>query len=148
MDMDTIIMKATSGEIGYEIDNEIMQDLLHVAGSQSTWNKNPEYKGMDQKAHEATLVNAINDASNTILSNTKRYEATFIVCGKNAATYIESLNTNVTQVRDIFRRVDTNGIVGGPHLMGILDNKYRVYKNPYYPDNEMLIGAKGRQSVA
>lgn len=143
LDMDSVIMKATSSEIGYEIDNEIMQDLLKIAGSSSVWNKHPAFKGMDEKVYEATLVNAINDASNTILSNTKRYEATFIICGKNAATYIESLNTNATQVRDIFKRIETNGVVGGPHLMGILDGKFKVYKNPYYPDNEMLIGAKG-----
>lgn len=147
LDMDTVIMKATSGEIGYEIDNEIMQDLLKIAGSHSTWNTKPEYQGMSQKDHEGTLMNAINDASNTILANTKRYEGTFIICGKNAATYIESLNTNFGQVREMFKRVPTNGIVGGPHLMGILDDKFKVYKNPYYPDNEMLIGAKGETFI-
>lgn len=124
-----------------------MQDLLKVAGTQSTWNKNPEFKGMDVKAHEVTLFNAINDASNTILDSTKRYEGSFIVCGKNAATLIESLNTNATQVRDIFNRVQTNGIVGGPHLIGVLDSKYNVYINPYYPADEMLIGAKGEMFI-
>ena len=147
LDMDQVILKATSGEIGYEIDNEIMQDLLKIAGSESTWNKLPTYAGMDVKAHEATLVNAINDASNTILGNTKRYEATFLVCGKNAATYIESMNTNVNQYGEIFKRVDTNGVVGGPHLIGVLDGKYKVYKNPYYPDNAILVGAKGEMFI-
>lgn len=147
LDMDQVILKATSGEIGYEIDNEIMQDLLRCAGSESTWNKKPEYKGMDIKAHEATLMNAINDASNTILGNTKRYEATFIVAGKNAATYIESMNTNITQYGNIFQRAETNGVVGGPHLIGVLDGKYKVYKNPYYPDDAMLVGAKGEMFI-
>lgn len=147
LDMDQVILKATSGEIGYEIDNEIMQDLLKIAGSSSTWNINPEYKGMGEKEHEATLYNAINDASNTILANTKRYEATFIVCGKKAATIIESLNTHTTQVRDLFRRIPNNGVVGGPHLVGVLDEKYKVYKNPYYPDNEVLVGAKGEMFI-
>ncbi len=147
LDMDQVILKATSGEIGYEIDNEIMQDLLRCAGSESTWNKKPEYKGMDIKAHEATLINAINDASNTILGNTKRYEATFIVAGKNAATYIESLNTNISQYGAVFQRAETNGVVGGPHLIGVLDGKYKVYKNPYYPDDAMLVGAKGEMFI-
>ena len=147
LNMDDVILKTTSAEIGYEIDNEIMQDLLKVAGSSSTWNKNPQFKGMDVKAHEATLINAINDGSNTINANTKRYEATFIVCGKNAATYIESMNTNVTQNRDIFQRIQTSGVVGGPHLIGILDGKYNVYKNPYYPADSMLLGAKGEMFI-
>lgn len=147
LDMDQVILKATSGEIGYEIDNEIMQDLLRGAGSESTWNKNPEYKGMDRKSHEGTLMNAINDGSNTILGNTKRYEATFVVTGKNGATLIESLNTNYSQSAPIFKRVETGGVVGGPHLIGVLDGKYKVYKNPYYPDNEMLVGAKGEMFI-
>lgn len=147
LDMDQVILKATSGEIGYEIDNEIMQDLLKIAGTDSTWNKLPEYMGMDVKAHEATLMNAINDASNTILGSTKRYEATFIVAGKNAATYIESMNTNVNAYGEIFKRIDNNGVVGGPHLIGVLDGKYRVYKNPYYPDDAMLVGAKGEMFI-
>lgn len=147
LDMDQVILKATSGEIGYEIDNEIMQDLLKIAGSNSTWNKNPEYKGMDIKQHQATLLDAINDASNTILANTKRYEATFIVCGKNAATIIESLNIAHTPYAAIFKRVQTGGVVGGPHLIGTLDDKYAVYKNPYYPDDEVLIGAKGEMFI-
>ena len=143
LDMDQVILKATSGEIGYEIDNEIMQDLLKCAGSESTWKKNPPFKGIADKAHEATLINAIYDASNTILANTKRYEATFVICGKNAATILESINTNVTPYTNIFQRTSTNGVVGGPHLIGILDNKLKVYKNPYYPDDTMLVGAKG-----
>lgn len=147
LDMDQVILKATSGEIGYEIDNEIMQDLLHVAKTDSTWNKNPEFKGMDRKAHEGTFMNAINNASNTILGATKRYEATFIVAGKNGATIIESLNTNYAQHSNIFKRVETGGVVGGPHLIGILDDKYKVYKNPYYPDDELLVGAKGEMFI-
>lgn len=147
LDMDQVILKATSGEIGYEIDSEIMQDLLVIAGTSSIWNKNPQFKGMDIKAHEATLINAINDASNTILGKTKRYEATFVICGKNGATAIESLNTNVTGYGPIFKRVSTNGVVGGPHLIGVLDEKYRVYKNPFYPDNAILVGAKGEMFI-
>lgn len=147
LDMDQVILKATSGEIGYEIDNEIMQDLLKIAGSDSTWNKLPDFKGMDVKAHEATLMNAINDGSNTILGNTKRYEGTFIICGKNAATYIESLNTNINAYGEVFKRTSTGGVVGGPHLIGVLDGRYNVYKNPYYPDNSMLIGARGESFI-
>ena len=124
-----------------------MQDLLKVAGSNSTWNKNPEFKGMDKKTHEATILNAINDASNTILGNTKRYEATFVICGKNGATVIESMNTNTAQYGPMFERVQTNGIVGGPHLIGTLDGKYRVYKDPYYPDDAILVGAKGEMFI-
>lgn len=147
LDMDQVIMKATSGEIGYEIDNEIMQDLLKIAGTNSTWNTKPEFKGMEEKMHESTIINAINNASNVILSKTKRYEATFLVCGTKASTVIESMNTHSSQYGPVFKRVSTGGIVGGPHLIGILDEKYKVYKNPYYPENAILVGAKGEMFI-
>jgi hypothetical protein len=137
LDMDQVIMKATSGEIGFEIDNEIMVDLLNIAATNSTWNLNPIYKGMNIKEYQNTIIDAINNASNVILGQTKRYEATFLVVGRKAATIIEGLS------KDHFTRVSTGGIVGGPHLAGILQDKYKVYKNPNYNDNAVLVGAKG-----
>lgn len=137
LDMDTLILKATSGEIGYEIDHEIMSDLIQCAGSASSWNMLPTYRTMEQKAHNLTLIDAINNGSNTILGMTKRYEGNFIITGKNGATIIEGLG------KDHFKRISTGGVVGGPHLVGILEDKYKVYKDPYYGDNELLIGAKG-----
>lgn len=141
LDMDTVIMKATSGEIGFEIDNEIMMDLLRIAKNAGTWNINPEFKGMDVTPHRQTIISAVNDASNFILGLTKRYEASYIIVGKTAATIIESLG------KDYYTRTQVGSIVGGPHLAGILDGKYKVYKNPNYPDNTLLVGAKGEMFI-
>lgn len=137
LDMDTVIMKATSGEIGFEIDNEIMLDLLNIAQSGGSWNLNPEFKGMDVKPHKLTLIDAINDVSNQILGVTKRYEASFIVVGRKGGTVIESLG------KEYYQRTVTGNVVGGPHLAGILDGKFKVYKNPNYPEDVILVGAKG-----
>jgi hypothetical protein len=140
LDMDTVIMKATSGEIGFEIDNEIMQDLLAIAGDSSSWNKLPVYKGMELKDHKLTIIDAINEASNSILTITKRYEGSWIIAGKDGATVIEGLGA------DHYKRL-ASGIVGGPHLAGVLEDKYKVYKNPNYADNVMLVGAKGEMFI-
>jgi hypothetical protein len=141
LDMDQVIMKATSGEIGFEIDNEIMVDLLNIAGTNSTWNLNPPYKGMNMQDWKQEVIEAVVNGSNTILSKTKRYEASFIICGKVAATVIESLP------KDNFTRISTGGIVGGPHLCGVLQDQFKVYKNPNYADYAMLIGAKGEMFI-
>ncbi len=141
LDMDTVILKATSGEIGFEIDNEIMQDLLAIARSDFTWNIYPPYRGMDVRTHRQTIVDAINEASNAILAKTKRYEGVFVVCGVDFATVIEGIG------KDNFKRMSPGGIVGGPHFVGVLEEKYRVYKNPYYPKDAMLIGAKGEMFI-
>lgn len=141
LDMDQVIMKATSGEIGFEIDNEIMMDLLNIAGTNSTWNFNAPYKGMPQEDWQTQFIQAIHNASNTILSKTKRYEGVFVVTGRNGATLLESYG------KDHFNRVSTGGIVGGPHLFGTLDEKFNLYKNPNYGDNMLLIGAKGEMFI-
>lgn len=141
LDMDTVIMKATSGEIGFEIDNEIMVDLLAIAPNSVSWNMNPTYKGMDIKDYKLTIIDAVNEASNTILGVTKRYEASWIICGKNAATVIEGLG------KDHYQRLAPSATVGGPHFCGILEERYRVYKNPNYTDNVILVGAKGEMFI-
>lgn len=138
LDMDTVIMKATSGEIGFEIDNEIMTDLLNIAANNVDFNNNPPYKGMDTVQWKLEMIDAINEASATILGATKRYEGTFVVTGKTGAVIIEGLG------KDHFKRTSPGGVVGGPHLCGILEEKYKVYKNPNYPDAKMLVGAKGK----
>lgn len=141
LDMDTVIMKATSGEIGFEIDNEIMKDLLAIAASTLTWNINPTYKGMDIKDHKVTFIDAINDASNTILAVTKRYEGCWLVTGKTGAVILEGLG------KDHFERANTGSVVGGPHFFGVLEGKYKCYKNPNYADNVVLVGAKGEMFI-
>lgn len=141
LDMDTIIMKATSGEIGFEIDNEIMTDLLNVAPNNINWDYNPPYRGMEIKEYRLTFIDAINEASNTILAATKRYEGTFIVTGKLGAIVIEGLG------KEHFTRTSPGGVVGGPHLCGILEEKYKVYKNPNYPDDMILVGARGEMFI-
>ena len=78
--------------------------------------------------------------SNTILGKTKRYEASFIVVGRKAATIIEGLG------KDHYTRL-AKGIVGGPHLAGNLNEQYNVYKNPNYPEDVILVGAKGEMFI-
>jgi len=138
--LDELAAKAAA-EMLDEIDNEIMMDLLNIAGTYSTWNLNPPYKGMQVNDWKLEIIDAINNASNTILSKTKRYEGSFVICGKDAATVIESLG------KDHFTRVSTGGIVGGPHLAGILEDKFKVYKNPNYADAAVLVGAKGEMFI-
>ena len=97
--------------------------------------------GGGQEDWQVQFIQAIHNGSNTILGKTKRYEGSFVVCGRNAVTQIESFG------KDHFQRVSTGGIVGGPHLCGILDEKFNVYKNPNYGDNDCLVGAKGEMFI-
>lgn len=142
IDMDEVIMKATSGEISAEIDNEITNDLLKIAPTVLTWNKKPAAMptGLSQNdiyTWKLSLIDKINEASETIYQSTQRYEAKFIIVGKDAAIVLEGLG------KDHFERAPKDDSIVGPYFAGTLEGKYRVYKNPNYPTNAILVGTKG-----
>lgn len=84
-----------------------------------------------------TLGIRIRDVSNEIHRRTLRGGANWIVCSSKVATILESFNT--------FRTVQDNDTTYGmgTEKVGTLDGRITIYKNPYYPDEEMLVGFKG-----
>lgn len=84
-----------------------------------------------------TLGTRIRDVANRIHKRTLRGSANWMVCSPRVATLLESING--------FR---VNGVDTAKYSMGVvragdLDGTIDVYKNPYYKENEILLGFKG-----
>lgn len=84
-----------------------------------------------------TLGIRIRDISNEIHRRTLRGGANWIVTSSKIATILESFNT--------FRTVQDNDTTYGmgTEKVGTLDGRITIYKNPYFPEQEMLLGFKG-----
>lgn len=135
VDIDQALLEAVVAEIKHEIDGEVILDLLNQAALTSTWNMvNPQ--GVSQRDHRMSFIDEIASASNEIFQATKRASGNFIVVGKTGADILESLGAP---------RFVGNGVSApvGPHFAGTLDNKWKVYKNPYFARDEYLVGYKG-----
>ena len=84
-----------------------------------------------------TLGIRVRDISNELLTRNLRGGANWMVCSPKVATILESFNTfAVTQDNEM-----TYGM--GTKQVGTLDGSIKIYKNPYYSTNEILLGFKG-----
>lgn len=134
---DEEISSAMASEIRHGIDQEIMHDLLiqGKAGNQVfSWSNTPA-TGVSYKDHKDSFVDTIIKMSNAIFTDTKRAEGNFIIAGTDASSIIESLGDRFKPVVD--------GVKAGPHVIGTLDGRWKVIKNPFYPAAVFVVGYKG-----
>ena len=134
---ETELVTAMSNEIKFEIDGEMLNELYaQAANTGFTWDaKNPQYS-LSYNEYKKTLIDVFTEASNKIFTETKRVGANFIVAGVNVCNVIETLEEF---------KADNLGTktINGPHRIGILSNKWTVYKDPFYGDNNFVLGYKG-----
>lgn len=147
-----------SQTIATEIDREIIGDLLNQASAANYyWSRLPGkfvsrttgtiigstgYVAQTQADWYSTLLETINDVSNTIHRKVIRGQGNFVVCGPDVATMLETLmGWRVEQTPN----AATYGI--GTQKLGELANRYTVYKDPYMPRNKILVGYKGDSAM-
>ena len=124
---------ALAAEIRAEIDGELMQAIRTgaSAGTQ-VWDSTPP-AGISYAEHKWTFLDDLVKVTNFIFSKTRRAVGNFMVAGVGVCNVLEGLAPR-------FKR--EGKVLPGPHYIGTLDGM-RVYKNPYYPDNEAVVGYKG-----
>lgn len=133
--LDMLILNAAttdywSARVGYEWDSDALSffaDTEVVAAS--AYNKMTWYQ---------TLGIKLQRISNKIHQKTMRGGANFLVCSPDVATILESIPGYAA---------DTDGnkmqFAMGVQKVGMLNNRFNVYKNPYMTDNTILMGYRG-----
>jgi hypothetical protein len=87
-----------------------------------------------------TLGTKLQKVSNKIHASTMRGGANFVVCSPDVATILESLTGFGTDTDGT-----NNQFAMGVQKIGAINNRYTVYKNPYWQDNICLMGFRGSQ---
>jgi hypothetical protein len=90
------------------------------------------------------LLETISDVANAIYKKTLRGSGNFIVTSPDVATILEHLVAYKASYK-----LDGDGQVRdsmtlGAEAIGTLNNRYTVYKDPYFPANKILVGLKGK----
>jgi len=165
LDAEVELTQILSEQIVLEIDREILNDLLTEAnGAKLFWSRapgkfvnketgasadlastlatGPNFTGNVQDWYQ-TLVETITDAGNTIQRKTLRGSANFVVTSPDVCTILE----HAVSWKPLYK-IDGQGQVGNPMTIGAepvgnLNNRYTVYKDPYFPRNKILVGYKG-----
>jgi len=126
----------TGNEVQKEIYNKMIRQARTIApGGYVSWDSNVPL-AVPEVLHRQSMPLRFTAASNKIFERTQRWGANWLVCGPNAATYIEALPT------EFFSR-NTKIAGAGVHKIGTLSTGQDVYKDPAYPTNEGVFGYKG-----
>ena len=135
-DITDIMATQAAAEISYEIDTEIVNDLVRLAGAgtELSWNKIPP-TGVNIIDHYDSFWVKLTEGAKIVFQETQRVEPNFIVCG-----------TNVSAVIEVMRNFDGTGAaagVAGPRFIGTLGGKYKVYTVPLMDADTFVMGYKG-----
>ena len=137
IDAESELVTAMSNEIKFEIDGELLKELYaKAAWTGFTWDCQMPGNQLSYMEYKRTIIDLFTEMSNKIFMGTKRVGANFIVAGVNVCNIIETLPEFAA---------DSLGVksINGPHKIGRLCNKWDVYKNPFYGDNNFVLGYKG-----
>jgi len=143
--------------IAMEIDLEILGMLTEEAATTGFWSaeNNKVWNGSTfvqtstttggfyntQGGWFATLGTVLQSVSNKILQKTLRGQANFLVISPAVATIMQSIPGYAS---DAGAELDKTFNFGSQKI-GTLNSRYKVYVNPYYSDNVILMGYKGAQ---
>jgi hypothetical protein len=134
-EINDVISTQAAGEIAHEIDTEIALELLLKAGAGPVlqWSKTAPI-GVNIIDHYDSLWVRLTEGANVVFGATQRVQPNYILAGLNAAAVMECM-----------RNFDATGAstAVGPHFIGTLGGKYKVYVIPQYPANKFVMGYKG-----
>lgn len=124
-------------EINLEIDREILLDLLNYAGTVSSWDFSTSLGDTIKEKYESLFVK-ITEVSNVIHRKTLRGAANWIVCSPEVASIFEtSVAGFAPTLSDNF--TSTLGI----QYVGTINGRWRLFKDPFFPVSQILMGYKG-----
>lgn len=147
------LTSAVGAEIRFEVDREIILDLTNAVPSFNlapAWSKSKVFVDTDPYTsasgardtvgyteHLLSLVNQFVVAGNKIFGSTGRATGQWVVMGLDVANIVETL-PGFVPVPGM-----PNGLTKGVYMAGTLNGRWAMYKDPFYPGNQWLMGYKG-----
>lgn len=142
IDIKEALLQAAAMTLKNETDGELIKTAYDQAGKTASWNLNysGESLGLSKKDYYEDFVEHIFKQCSAIRQKTKRVTGNFIVCGKTAGDILTFIGAP---------RFVGSGITGevGPYYAGLLDNRIKVYIDPFLGEDDYLIGYKGNNLI-
>lgn len=147
IDAEAELTALLSEQIAAEIDREILRDLRKGSAWKLHWDWNgwkrsnrSGFTPYTQKDWNQTLITAINQISAQIHKATLRGGANWIVVSSEVSAIFDDLEyfhvSNAAPEQDQYNM--------GIERIGSLSGRYTVYRDPYAPASQVLIGHKGK----
>lgn len=143
MDAEVEQVAGITSELKFEIDREVARDIKNIAlNSISAFSRTP-VSGISYTEHKLLFVDKVIEASNSLFDSTQRAVGTWMNCGVNVASLIESLPGFIGAGKP----ANTRGV----YKTGRLNGQWDIWKDPTYPGatrnstntNGFTVGYKG-----
>lgn len=137
LDAEAELTAVLAQEINLEIDREILNDLRNNAGTVASWDYNTALGDTIKEKYESLYVK-MSEVSAVIHRKTLRGGANWIVTSPEVASMFETATAGYAPGQsDTF----TNSL--GVQYVGTVNSKWRLYKDPLFKTNQILMGYKG-----
>jgi hypothetical protein len=137
LDAEAELTSVLAQEINLEIDRECVQDLRQNAGTVAAWDLATALGDTIKEKYEALYVKIV-EVSNVIHRKTLRGGANFLVTSPEVASIFETATAGFAPAPS---ETFTSSL--GIQYVGTVANRYRLYKDPLFPTNQILMGYKG-----
>lgn len=137
LDAEAELTAVLAQEINLEIDREVLGDLRNNAGTVSAWDFNTALGETIKEKYESLYVKVV-EISNVIHRKTLRGGANWIVTSPEVASIFETATAGFAPAPS---ETFTSSL--GVQYVGTVNNRWRLYKDPLFPSNQLLLGYKG-----
>jgi len=162
LDVEVELVAALGAEIRWEIDREVINDIVTIVPSRTDasptgnlipcWSQTkvfspndpylgpaggPTDTGVSYTEHKLSIIDAFVNGDNKIFKSTGRARATWIIFGMTVANIVETLPGFVA-VPGL-----PNGMTKGVYKCGTLNTRWDCFKDPFFVDNQYVMGYKG-----
>lgn len=137
LDAENELTSILAQEINLEIDREIIGDLRNNAGTVAAWDLGTALGDTIKEKYEALYVKLV-EISNVVHKKTLRGGANWLICSPEVAAIFESATAGYAPTMS-----DTFTTSAGIQYVGAVNSKWRIYKDPQFPSNQLVMGYKG-----
>ena len=135
---ESMITTAITNSLSWDIDREIIEDIRRVASAgELSWSGTAP-TNVSYTEHKLTFVDALTVGSGFISRATNRARANWAVAGQHATNIIETLPQ--------FEPASDSAEIEGVEMIGKI-SRMKIYADPHFPVNEVLLGYKGNDMV-
>lgn len=137
LDAEAELTAVLAQEINLEIDREVLTDLLLNAGTVGAWDFSTALGDTIKEKYESLYVKIV-EMSAVIHRKTLRGGANWIVTSPEVASIFETATAGFAPAPS---ETFTSSL--GIQYVGTINNRWRLYKDPLFRTNQILMGYKG-----
>lgn len=137
LDAEAELTAVLAQEINLEIDREVLTDLRNNAGTVAAWDFNTALGETIKEKYESLYVKVV-ELSAVIHRKTLRGGANWLVTSPEVASIFETATAGFAPAPS---ETFTSSL--GIQYVGTVNNRWRLYKDPLFPSNQILMGYKG-----